>query len=169
VKHGFVMPPQIIKDRHETIFLNLCLSLMLGLGLTLALLGVMNYLGASSLAYAASPRYVASNGSDNSNDCTDSANPCATIQHAVDVAAPGDEIKVVGGTYTGVSSRLSQGFGNTVVVTQMIYLSKSVSIQGGYDTLFSEPPQPTVYLTILDAQGQGRVFYIMGPPPQFKG
>src|SRR5512136_2100495 len=44
---------------------------------------------ASSVA-AAGPRYVAVGGGDAGNDCTVSSNPCATVQHAVDVANPGE-------------------------------------------------------------------------------
>ncbi len=45
-------------------------------------------------------RYVAPGGSDSSNDCTDSINPCATIQHAIDVACPsGDVIQLEADMY----------------------------------------------------------------------
>ena len=45
-------------------------------------------------------RFVAPNGSDAGNDCTDVLNPCATITHAVDEALDGDIINLEAGTYT---------------------------------------------------------------------
>jgi M6 family metalloprotease-like protein/uncharacterized repeat protein (TIGR01451 family) len=96
--------------------------------------------------------FVSTTGSDAGNLCTSFAAPCATVQHAVDVASPSDEIRVASGTFTGVSARAA--------ITQMVYLSKTVDIRGGYaptDWLVSYPlTQPTT----LDAQGKGRVFYI---------
>ena len=53
-------------------------------------------------------RYVAANGSDDGNNCGMAASPCATIQHALDVAASGDEIWVAGGTYARAGQRRGQ-------------------------------------------------------------
>lgn len=44
-------------------------------------------------------RFVALAGVDTANSCTSAALPCATIQHAVDVAGPGDVIQVAAGVY----------------------------------------------------------------------
>jgi hypothetical protein len=44
-------------------------------------------------------RYVAPGGSDTDNDCLDSGDPCATIQHAVDEADAGDTVSVAAGSY----------------------------------------------------------------------
>src|SRR5512136_1640269 len=93
----------------------------LGFVLTLAALAAV----AGPPAQAASAvRYVASGGKDSGNLCTASTVPCASVQRAVDVAAPGDEIRVAEGTYTGVSARAGS--------TQTIYLDKSIAIRGGY-------------------------------------
>lgn len=97
-------------------------------------------------------RYTRQDGTDDGNDCLAAANPCATIQHAVDLAAPGDEIWVAAGIYTGVQAR--------DVLTQHLYISQSVTIRGGYTAVFDDPPDPENNLTILDAQLAGRVVYI---------
>lgn len=126
-------------------------ALMLGLGLTLTLLGLMTYLN-SKAAFAAGPHQVAPN-------CTGMPAPCYTrVQAAVDAAAPGDVIMVATGTYTDVHKRVAYG----TAVTQVVFISKSVTIRGGYTTAFAEPPDPQANPTTLDAQGQGRVFYITG-------
>jgi parallel beta-helix repeat protein len=76
----------------------------------------------------------------------------STVQEAVDAAGSGDTIKVAEGIYTGVSSHGSH--------TQVVYINKRITIRGGYTTAFSEPPDPVVHATTLDAQGQGHVVYI---------
>lgn len=44
--------------------------------------------------------YVSQGGSDIENDCLNSSTPCASVQHAVDVADKGDTIHIAAGTYT---------------------------------------------------------------------
>jgi len=78
----------------------------------------------------------------------------SSVQAAVDAANPGDVIKVAAGDYTDISARKG--------VTQVVYISKTVTIQGGYTTAFTEPPDPNANSTTLDAGGQGRVLYITG-------
>jgi parallel beta-helix repeat protein len=78
----------------------------------------------------------------------------SSIQAAVDDAGPGDVIKVAQGDYTDVHAHAG--------LTQVLYISKTVSIQGGYTTSDWETPDPAAHRTTLDAQGQGRVVYVAG-------
>jgi len=68
-------------------------------------------------------RYVAPGGTDEGNDCRHSENPCATLQHAVDVAHGGDELRVAAGTYTGPHGRPAPpGYSGSTVVTQVVFI-----------------------------------------------
>lgn len=130
-------------------------ALGLGLGLTLAMFGLLS--GQSPIARAdATIRYVAPGGV-----CGGMA-PCyAAVQAAVDAANPGDVIKVRQGAYAGVGPRPAPiGYHGPAVITQSLYISKTVSIQGGYGAAFAEPPSPETNPTTLDAQGQGRVIFV---------
>ncbi len=75
-----------------------------------------------------------------------------SIQEAVDAAGYGDIIKVATGTYTDIHARNG--------VTQVVYISETVTIQGGYTTNNWVTPDPLANPTTLDAQGQGRVLYV---------
>ena len=127
-----------------------------------ALAGIWLLLGLAGAAMPVSANpgtlYVAPSGVN--NPVCSSSQPCQTLQHAVDLAAGGDTIKVAAGQYTGVSSRSNPYEGGTV--TQVVYISKTVIIRGGYTSAFSEPPNPDVNVTIFNAQQQGRVFHIFG-------
>jgi hypothetical protein len=91
-----------------------------------------------------------------------------SIQAAVDAADDGDVIKVAAGIYTDVHRRPSPdgsnyGYGGGPdIITQVVYISKTVTIRGGYTSAFTEPPDPESSPTTLDAQGQGRVLLITG-------
>jgi len=129
-------------------------SLALGLGLTLALLWLLG--GSTPLVHADSPHHVAS-------DCAGVPVPCYTsIQVAVDAAVSGDEILVATGTYTDVNVRPRNDITTTGVVTQAVYISKTLTIRGGYTTTNWTIPYPITQPTTLDAQGRGRVLYITG-------
>ncbi|MFL7793244.1 MAG: choice-of-anchor Q domain-containing protein, partial [Anaerolineae bacterium] len=75
----------------------------------------------------------------------------------VDAAGPGDVIKVAAGIYTSMN-----GYGGT---SQMVYISKTVTIRGGYTVTnaFTDPPDPVANPATLDAQDLGRVMFITGP------
>ncbi len=106
-------------------------------------------------APAAVVRYVATTGSDSSNDCTSSIAPCHTVQYAVDQSDPslGNEVRVATGVYTGVQARGG--------MTQVVYISQTVTVRGGYSGDFATW-NPEIYPTTLDAQRQGRVLSIVG-------
>ncbi len=77
-----------------------------------------------------------------------------SVQAAVDASSgPGDVVKVAGHC-AGVDSR--GGF------TQTVYLSRSLTLQGGYTTTNWTTPDPLAHPTTLDALGQGRVVYAAG-------
>ena len=118
--------------------------------LILQLLMVSLFVGRTTQVQAASNlRYVAPGG-----NCG-GATPCyASLQTAVDAAAPGDEIRVAAATYNGVNT---QGG-----LLQMVYISKSLTIKGGYTTSNWTTPNPNTNATDLQAQTLGRVIYISG-------
>jgi parallel beta-helix repeat protein len=143
----------------------LLVSLILALGLTLGVVWLLDVSATPSVAAPASSaaelsnggltRYVAITGTD-SGTCSTPVSACLTIQYAVDQAGAGDEILVAAGVYTGVQARSG--------VTQAVYISKSVTVRGGYTTMdgFASPPDPGANPTTLDAQGQGRVIHVTG-------
>jgi hypothetical protein len=143
---------------------NTCIASALGLGLTLALLWLLG--GGSPVTQAQGPDghstyYVAPS-------CTGVPDPCyTTIQAAVDATDdPNDVIKVAAGTYTDVSARtVPEGYPyppTSGTITQVVFIDKDVTIQGGYTAVFTDPPDHKVNLTTLDAQEQGRVVVIIG-------
>jgi len=90
--------------------------------------------------------------------------PCfATIQGAVDAADRGNIIKVAGGRYTGVHSRLAPpGYAGPTLITQVVYISEAITLRGGYTTSYADPPDPRANRTTIDAEGKGRVLFIAG-------
>ena len=102
--------------------------------------------------------YVAATGSDSGNTCANSAAPCATVQHAVDNAEIGGEIRIAAGSYTGVPG-----------ITQTVYISKSIVLRGGYTTSNWNTPYPLTQTTTLNAQNLGRVIYIASGQPVLEG
>jgi len=115
------------------------------------------------IAEESTTRYVAQDGTD-TGVCTVPTEPCGTVQYAVDVAGSGDLIKIAAGTYYGVQScPAPSGYVGSAMVQQAVYLDKTVTLQGGYLAPgFADPPNPETNQTTLDAQGAGRVLFIVG-------
>ena len=142
-------------------------SLSLVLSLSLLLVGLL-FISVAwgrgwSVVEAAGPRYVATSGSDAGNDCSVNGSPCRTIQRAVEQAAASEEIRVATGVYTGVIARPAPGgYGGSSVITQVVYLSRTVTLRGGYTTTNWTTSYPITQPTTLDAEGKGRVLFIPG-------
>jgi hypothetical protein len=150
---------QTVKTKH------LPISLTLTFGLMVALLWL---LGAAPIMQAQAGTgviRVATTGNDTPG-CGTVGTPCRTVQYAVDQAAPGDEIRVATGNYTGVQARPAPpGYPNpsaSGLITQAVYISKTVVIRGGYTTADWNTPDPDANPTTLNAQGQGRGLVIAG-------
>jgi parallel beta-helix repeat protein len=110
----------------------------------LLLVGLFLVLRVSPMQANASILYVSS-----TDPACGGQSPCyTTIQDAVDAASGGDVIKVAAGIYSGVQTRAS--------ITQVVYISKSLTIQGGYTTADWNTSDTDANPVILDAQGLGR-------------
>jgi len=118
--------------------------LVAGLALAFAFL----WAGAATLGLArlqGDQRFVRTDGYDTGNNCDAASTPCVTIQHAIDVAVPGDEILISGGTYSRAGTLAEITFG--------------ITLTGGYNSNFTVS-DPGVYPTILDAKGDDSVISV---------
>lgn len=133
------------------------LLVTVALGLAMAFLLGWSMAGKRSMAVHAQPSEgivrVATTG-DDVPGCGGEAAPCRTVQYAIDAAHPGDEVRLAGGTYTGVNNRGG--------LAQVVYLSKTLTIRGGYTTTNWLASDPVANPTTLDAGSQGRVLYASG-------
>jgi hypothetical protein len=155
-----------VKTTHSAsrivIVLVLALAALAG---TLALMALGDNAPARA-AVLATTRYVAPDGSD-ATECESVAKRCATIQRAVDVADPTDEIRVAQGTYSGVHARpASSGYDTygSSTVTQVVYITGALTLRGGYDATFTGQ-DPQAHPTTIDAAGAGRAVFIGGSGP----
>jgi predicted outer membrane repeat protein len=132
------------------------ISVLLGVGLTLGFLLFANR-GGSTIGMAAPSmihvRYVAQGGNDATNDCTNSSNPCASIQHAVEQAYSGDEVRVAGGDYAGTQVITHT---NGYTYTQVVFVDKSLTLRGGYSVSNWDQSDVNKNPTVIDANGFGR-------------
>jgi len=130
--------------------------ILLGVGLSLGFMLFANH-GGRATGLAAPPmthiRYVAQGGNDATNDCSDSSNPCASIQHAVDQAYSGDEVRVAGGNFSGTQV-ITHTYGYTY--TQVVFIDKALTLRGGYSMSNWEQSDMQKNPTVIDANGSGR-------------
>jgi hypothetical protein len=97
--------------------------------------------------------------------CLDGGCDYATIQAAVDDAGC-TEIRVAQGVYSGVQARpIPAGYPSppaSGLITQVVYISRTVTVRGGYTTTNWTTPDPIAQPTTLDANRLGRVMVIAG-------
>jgi hypothetical protein len=77
-----------------------------------------------------------------------------SIQAAVDAANTNDTIKVAAGIYTDIHYRDA--------MAQVVYITETINLLGGYVPGFWDTPIPAVNVTVVDAQDQGRGIVISG-------
>jgi fibronectin-binding autotransporter adhesin len=82
------------------------------------------------------------------------------LQDAIDEAEDTDEIRV-SGTCQGVQPRLVNG----QIISQTAFISRNLTLAGGYDSTFSNDPESNPVTTTLDARGWGRTLVITGTFP----
>ena len=117
-------------------FCAFCLSAVAALLTVSAMLALL--LKARATFASSDGLYVAPGG-----DCG-SVSPCySTLQAAVDVAFDGDTIKAAQGVYT------SSGF-------QVVYISKAITLTGGYTTTDWANSYPITQATVIDAENVAR-------------
>jgi hypothetical protein len=97
--------------------------------------------------------------------CLDGVCDYTVVQRAVDNATC-TEIKVAQGVYTGVQGRsVPAGYPGAPasgLITQVVYISRTVTVRGGYTTTNWTVPDPQTQPTTLDAGGLGRVLVVAG-------
>ncbi|KAA3662724.1 MAG: hypothetical protein DWQ04_12650, partial [Chloroflexi bacterium] len=109
------------------------------------------------IGYAPGTRHIATIGASDTTNCTDPANPCKTIQYAIDQSVDNDTILISTGTYTDTITRT---FGADVA-DQLAYIEKSITIRGGYNAADGFTSyEPITNAVTLDGEDLRRVFFI---------
>lgn len=80
-------------------------------------------------------RHVAKTGHDNANLCLNPTQPCLTVQHAIDVAQPGDTILIAQGMYQ-----------------ENLVITKQINLLGGYEAI-NWARDLDLYPTAIDGSG----------------
>ncbi len=135
------------------------LVIALGLALGLMLVVLLVAVAPASQAVDDCQRYVAYEGSDSGNDCTDEGKPCRSVQHAIDESADGDRICV--------SSTILNP--DPTVYYEHITIDRPIILDGKWGSqCFTS--DPCIFQAIdpceadrieLDGFGQGRVITIL--------
>jgi hypothetical protein len=102
---------------------------------------------------AGGARYVSATGSDLAGgDCSDAQRPCATVQHAVNVAAAGDAVRLTVGTYREAVATRSG-------------VPSVLSVSGGWDSAYtSQSGTSTIDATGRSSPiGSGEVLRLLDP------
>ncbi len=146
--------------------------LLVGLFLTLGEGAVRADVGGPPMTPTSATLYVSAYGGDDANDCSQAA-PCATIQHAVEVAAEGDTILVAAQeveltttfpptpiTHTNIYS----GGGENVVL-----FDKSLIVEGNYVRTQTGAWVPGVQLAQIDGEGVRRPVAVEGVTVTLRG
>ncbi|NOZ05451.1 MAG: hypothetical protein GXP41_03740 [Chloroflexi bacterium] len=127
----------------------------------LAILGFLRITAPDVVQANPGTHYVAPGGHCNG------ATPChATIQAAVDAAGSGDEIRVAAGTYTGAHTDVVTVWSTPYTYTQVVIITKSLTLRGGFTPANWTTPNPTANVTTIDAQRHGRGVTIVGDGTQ---
>lgn len=98
--------------------------------------------------------------------CGAAAQPCRSIQQAVNRAGSGDEIRVAEGTYTydaGLDTLCTPYIGTTAVVC---ILNKELRIRGGFAAVDWTTPDAAVHPTVIDGEGRWRGVLVQRTAPQ---
>ncbi len=109
--------------------------------------GVLKTSASSATLPEANTIRVATTGADAAG-CGSEAQPCQSIQYAVNQAVSGDVILVAKGTYTYNSSNDPCGF--TITHSVVCWTDKQLTINGGYTTANWSTADPVNNLTIID-------------------
>jgi len=127
----------------------------------LAILGILRATAPDVAQANPGTHYVAPGGNCNG------AIPChATIQAAVDAAGSGDEIRVAAGTYTGAHTDVVTVWSTPYTYTQVVIITKSLTLRGGFTPANWTTPNPTTNVTTIDAQRHGRGVTVAGDGTQ---
>lgn len=112
----------------------------------LCLLGKFDDYGAYEHVYTApAVRYVATNGSDSSNNCLDAALPCLTPGRAASLSIADDEIRIAQGTYA---------VANVACNTAILCMTDAYTVTGGYVSPNWNEPVADPAQTTLDGTDQ---------------
>jgi len=85
-----------------------------------------------------------------------------SVQEAVDASTQATDIVKVAGYCSSVFTRPRNDTVTTGVVSQVAYLNKTLTIQGGYTATNFTTPYPALQPTTLDPLGAGRAVYVTG-------